>query len=280
MSGPKTRVETYLAALSGENVTLPKPISRIDRYLHNLCQSGVGGVSDYTKLTNKPTETVGGDTLTWDGNTEGLVCLEGMLYKVSDASPSEEDLSNGFTVTFLDGITGTQEDFTIIQWATDVIALTIGDFPVIVSVLSGGVGVEIDGASFPESGLYYTDLAQIGFPNRGHISSFTIPGYTGFTKEVLKEEVLPGAVVFATDGTYLYNTADMSNPSNRTTMAQLRDTLLSGRTILIGGEEDGGTVYYLADCVSFTPEGFGFVMVSTPGNSAAAGFFTAEYVPE
>ena len=43
MSEPITRVEMYLAALNGESVTIPAPITRIDKYLYTLCQTGIGG---------------------------------------------------------------------------------------------------------------------------------------------------------------------------------------------------------------------------------------------
>lgn len=43
MSEAITRTERYLAALNGETVTIPKPITRLDHYFYALCQNGTGG---------------------------------------------------------------------------------------------------------------------------------------------------------------------------------------------------------------------------------------------
>ena len=47
-----------------------------------VAQEPSGGVSNWNELQGKPVVTVGGDTLTWDGNTEGLVSA-GPFCKVS-----------------------------------------------------------------------------------------------------------------------------------------------------------------------------------------------------
>ena len=44
--------------------------------------------------------TVMGDTLTWDGNTEGLYCVADMFYCVSDAIPTLEDLRRGGSLVY------------------------------------------------------------------------------------------------------------------------------------------------------------------------------------
>jgi hypothetical protein len=59
------------------------------------------------------------------------------------------------------------------------------------SVSEEAVGVDVDGLVFPAIGVY------LSIGENFYISSLTIPGYTGFTKEVLKKEVLPKATAVA-----------------------------------------------------------------------------------
>lgn len=39
----KSRTEKYLAYLNGEDVQIPEPFTKQDRYYHNLCTKGIGG---------------------------------------------------------------------------------------------------------------------------------------------------------------------------------------------------------------------------------------------
>ena len=120
------------------------------------------------------TTTVGGDTLTWDGNTEGLLAVDtyqGTFYLVSDAVPSIETVKNGFSICTVDGENITSntvnemngvvllEGFSCVVCTSDMIEL-------------GG------GIIFPKKGIYFPDW----------LKALTIPGYTGFvtTKTVVK----------------------------------------------------------------------------------------------
>ena len=49
------------------------------------------------------TAVVGGDTLTWDGNTEGLVNVLDQQFKVSDVVPVLSDFANGLTIVISSG---------------------------------------------------------------------------------------------------------------------------------------------------------------------------------
>lgn len=121
------------------------------------------------------------DTLEWDGNTEGLTRLdeilgnvpgimftESLYYKVSDAVPTKDDITNGYSYTNSNGTTTERT-------ASDI--------------------AEIEGALLLGSTTPYT--AQIAVTNEGtflkstpgsggalYIASFTIPGYTGFSPVV------------------------------------------------------------------------------------------------
>lgn len=135
---------------------------------------GGGGVSSYNDLTDKPTETIGGDTLTWDGNTDTVESLPSpneVFYKVSNAIVMPEQLTQGFSFS----------GFGV----TDVI-------PVEGIVFGQGIAqTELVFFIYEDIGSGYSP--GIYFLNDGEIfvSSITIPGYTGFAKEVLKPEILP-----------------------------------------------------------------------------------------
>ena len=139
------------------------------------------------------------DTLTWDGNTDGLVSVEGSLYKVSDAVPILSDFSNGVSVISTNISDLTEEE---VQIPADLIGeptpgiVMIGEAEGGVFVSNEGVGIDIgNGLIFDEPGTYFLKTRRV------FVSSLTIPGYTGFTKT----EVHPMAPEFlpqATQTTY------------------------------------------------------------------------------
>lgn len=144
------------------------------------------GVTSWNDLTDKPfgETTMHGNTLTWDGNIEGLVSV-GALRKVSDVVPTVADLANGFTFTCADI---TNEDSDIEEWNDGALFLGGGE---IMIIPASAVGVDVgDGRIFAESGLYFLD----------GVSSFTIYGYTGFVTKTVKQM----------DAKYLPNVSDLS----------------------------------------------------------------------
>ena len=201
----------------------------------------------------------GGDTLYWDGNTEGLVNVDGVYYKVSDTFPTLDELSLGATLSGA-GQTAPVEFEELIS------GLIVENAGYLVWIVAeNAVGVDIDGLIFPEAGTYFANEGGV------YMSSLTIPGYTGFpvTKK-MEEKYLPGAVILYEDGTYLYNTEDVSDASNRTSYAKFKGALQNGIPIYICV---GGFMYALATKLALA-DGFG-VMVIDDGER-----YTAEYVPE
>lgn len=149
---------------------------------------GGGGVSSWNDLTDKPfgDSSTGGDTLTWDGNTEGLVNVLDMLYKVSDAIVTIDDFANGWSCVMSDGRISSETA----EYASELA-------PGVVSALSmfcvaeSGVGVDLEGLAFPESGIYFVKMDGI------HTTSVTIPGYTGFpSTKKLDTKYLPEHLQF------------------------------------------------------------------------------------
>lgn len=51
---PITRKEMYLAAAAGQEVALPEPITREEKFLYKIAMRGGGGVSSWNDLTDKP----------------------------------------------------------------------------------------------------------------------------------------------------------------------------------------------------------------------------------
>lgn len=90
---PITRKEMFLAKAGGQDVNTPPPITREEMFLNKI------GAPSWNDLKDKPFGEMptGGDTLYWDGNTEGLVEVVsdvGNFYKVSDVVLTEEELLN------------------------------------------------------------------------------------------------------------------------------------------------------------------------------------------
>lgn len=138
-----------------------------------------GGASSWNDLTDKPfykeTKMVGGDTLTWDGNTEGLVSVDlgGMtMFCIADTIPTMEDFANG--ATFVDG----GDSYTVTSEETmNVSGLVVLGEGAIVVCPSDNLAVDALGATFPAKGVYFAKYGD------SFVSSLTIPGYTGFVSE-------------------------------------------------------------------------------------------------
>lgn len=150
----------------------------------NAMEQGIADVSKHIVVS-------GGDTLTWDGNTDGLETLGGMHYKVSDVVVTKNDLVNGFTFA-MDGI---DEPLTIASW--DEIASSGGEatedgfvwIEYVILVPYDGY-VDSIGSTYPKAGVYFIKTDST------YITSLTIPGYTGFITEKLDPKVLPDALQF------------------------------------------------------------------------------------
>ena len=118
-------------------------------------------------------EAAGGDTLTWDGNTDGLVDFEGVFYHVSDAYPTLLEAQNGGLGTLSIGATGSltatdmSEDVGFECYQLDL----NGETPV---ALCLSQNLEEDGVQVLSKGTYL--LSDGGM----YVSSLTINGYTGF----------------------------------------------------------------------------------------------------
>lgn len=127
---------------------------------------------------NSMIETVGGDTLTWDGDTTGLAVFAGAMYKVSDVTPTLADFANGAFVT---ASTGEAVDIPVDE------IMDTGEGAIISDVFMIVYG-DVEGAP---KGTYFAVISD-----GVYLTSLTIPGYTGFTKEIIKQDALPEALQF------------------------------------------------------------------------------------
>ena len=139
------------------------------------------------------------DTLTWDGNTDGLVQVKDtLIYKMSDAVPILSDFSNGASIiiTNISDLTEKEVQIPANAIVELIPGIVIIDDGKIFFISSEGVGIDIDyGLIFNEPGTYFIKS------RRDFISSLTIPGYTGFTKTEV-HPIAPDFLPQATQTTY------------------------------------------------------------------------------
>ena len=121
---------------------------------------------------------VGGDTLTWDGNTDGLEDFEGVFYHVSDAYPTLAEAQNGGLGTFSIGATGslTAMDMTEALGFECYQLYLNGETPV---ALCSSQNFEKDGVQLYKGAYLLTEGGM-------YVSSLTINGYNGFTTKTIK----------------------------------------------------------------------------------------------
>ena len=135
---------------------------------------------DFENIDNSPFETIGGDTLTWDGNTEGLDEIGGM-YRIAETTPTLADVT-GKTAILLIG------ENSLNLSVTDMTANMGGVESYALMNAESGLMVQVFTADIPTysivKGIYVSE--ELLFP-----SSLTINGYTGFTTTKLKEEYIP-----------------------------------------------------------------------------------------
>lgn len=138
---------------------------------------GAGNVAlKYDDLENRPfgETTVMGDTLEWDGNTEGLVSVGGLLYKVSDAVFTADELTEA-SVIMSNGMVLDAEQMMVFG---DLIV--IGEaFCSIVPESVVGTETPI-GFVFEETGVYFLTDGKI------YTTSLTVPGYGKFETTEIK----------------------------------------------------------------------------------------------
>lgn len=218
--------------------------------------------------------TEGGDTLTWDGNTEGLVsAIDALYYKVSEAIPTMDDFADGGTVILSNGIGSpfTGEDAKVFFEDDGFAAL--GEYVLIVP----SDNYTLDDVTIAEKGVYFITSGGV------YVSSLTITGYTGFGEKTLKPEYLPeipaeklpGAIILYVGGSYLYADSDTSDASKRMTLAEFQKAALSGLPIWVYWAEVGNVYFQIITWAS--NDSYAVAYLHSPFNDANIPVYTAEY---
>lgn len=114
-----------------------------------------------------------GDTLTWDGNTDGLTAVDlgerGVIYKISDATPTlAEAQRGGNLVTADETYSFTSESIMV---APDVGYAIISPSHLMVLLEDN---VELFGGTFPEKGCYSMATSGISLTINGYIFETTV----------------------------------------------------------------------------------------------------------
>lgn len=191
--------------------------------INNLPNAG-GGNATWAGLPDKPVVMAGGDTLTWDGNTEGLEftdLFDMPMYRVSDVVLTPTDFTNGYQVKVNDGNTF---EVTDPPKYMEGVVLAIFD-----GVMSIGPGFESEGL-YP--GVYF------GNASGEYISSLAIPGYTGFAQEKIAPSHL-----WQPD----WNQNDSSKPDfikNRPFYSEVVMTEIIPETEIVGEDAGSGAFVY------------------------------------
>lgn len=184
-AGETVTVEDYIADIIERSV-LPKAEAKVERVM-------------WEDIGNRPfgEEVVLGDTLYWDGNTEGLESVDAgdgaLLYCISPQQPSLDS----YSLT----ISGGGESFTYTEELVPVfdIAPGITSAVVIFVVEDEAVGKDMDGLVFSKAGIYAAAEIDGAFFN---FLSLTIPGYKGFettTIKTIETKYLPEHLHFGTE---------------------------------------------------------------------------------
>ena len=251
-------------------------------YISSLTINGYTGFdsvrTEITPLPNKYLdiiETVGGvDTLKWNGNVDGIIQVNDM-YKVSELVPTIEELSNGGVINLIVQGQEASLPFNSFVEKDGSGILTDDESNDMVWIVTKD-NAEYGEVVYPEKGIYFTY-----FPGLFEVTSLQINGYTGFTKEQVKQEYLPsGAVKYYSDTTYLYKDKDLTTKVTANELAKVKDT----KTIVVG-VIDGGEEFATATVIlSAIFDGVGQVIVPFGIDAETLALqtmtvYTSEYTP-
>ena len=194
-------------------VTLPKAgiyfwwVHGDGEWLESLTINGYNGFprTEITPLPNKYldiVETVGnGDTLTWDGSTDGLLVIrdtdDRTYAKVSDILPNDPSVIKNISYNIRGDVINKVSGDDIMSYENYISI----DGEVYI-VFEDGVTDEYDEEDyhwsiyFPKKGIYFGFYETDPYH---HVQTFTINGYTGFPKEqVIKQNYLPTLSKYST----------------------------------------------------------------------------------
>lgn len=223
-------------------------------------------------IKNKPTRTVYGDTIEWDGNIDGRIVVEDYVCHISDVIIKVDDITDG-AIVYAYSIGPVKIPFEAFVVEED--GFILGDAMVSVPYDN----YEWDDVFFPKAGLYALVL--------GEPITIQFPGHGVFKSEEILPDILPNAIVLYSKEMdeertrYLFTSGTEFTVATAVTRGKLMEWLFSGAKIvvgvidLIGGME---TICYATPTVIFTDGWSALVSHGVLAGSVVASH-TAEYTP-
>lgn len=203
----------------------------------------------YNDLEDLLVGYVGCDTLTWDGNTSGLIAVNAMeeigmiAYYMSDATISDEDVVNGFSPVFA----GESVELGADAISSDDDVIIFADF----AIYAKKDNANYNNVTYPNKGVYFVYYDTVNYT-----ASLTINGYAGFKSEKQLETkwLEPFESVSGDTLTWDGNTSGLTNVFN--IWYKVSDTIVNIDHFVNGGSItiDNNSIDYTADdCWELVP---------------------------
>lgn len=155
-------------------------------------RKNIDAVKTWDDVVDKPfRKTEIGDTLTWDGNTDGLLECD-TFYRVF---PFVEGIVENIELFDRDNVTYAKSNghiYTIFSVVKSGDSIRVGGEVII--TLKDDAFVPYCGMRFPKKGVYFYGRVESGDSGFVYVSSFTVQNFN-FTTEKMNEEILPDTVV-------------------------------------------------------------------------------------
>lgn len=167
-----TMVVSAFEPVSNEDATIPERGLYVINYGREDVQNWNMNADCKFEIVEAPTD--GSDTLTWDGNVEGLESVkfeeEVGFYRVSDVVPTVDDCVNGAKITFSTG-ESINATFENIQELYDSVGFLHFETAMVIPY----DGFELEDIVVPKAGVYFYKEGEAIYN-----ASLTIHGYNGF----------------------------------------------------------------------------------------------------
>ena len=223
----------------------------------------------------------GSDTLTFDGNTEGLESTTGFTYKVSNACPTLEDFANGATIVVNDIAIDITSDWLFEEDGVHIIAEPSESDALFPLVMLCSEDFYDEGTLVFSKGTHFAYVPVLGLM----VSQLTVPGYTefGYVQQIDKkylpqlstEDVPPPKFYVSSADNYIYT--DLT-----CTIKATKDDIPDSVAFDVGFATNGFVLQWMmvGSVESKTVGEFnGYRTVALQSGSSIARYYTSEYTP-
>lgn len=147
----------------------------------------------WNDLIDKPIDISNSGTLMWNGDRTGKEVASDMYFKISDATPTISELNSGYSMMLSFGDTySTDKNNCITQDVGSGIVTLSGDIGIPFVVIAYDTQTDIP------SGTYLINTNAV-IDGGYHLTTLTINGYNGFTKETIRENYIPDTIARKSD---------------------------------------------------------------------------------